>query len=181
MTVKQDPTHPTGVIDDSGHVGNSALSEARIRKAESAITLRRSGATWDEIAEVLGFPTGHHCQLATEKALQKALDNPEGRAFMRKLAGDRLDRLLRSVWKDSINEGSPTHLASMDRALKIIDRQAKLHGLDAPTEYVVSTPTAAEIERWVSEVSGAGTKQIEEADIFGVIEGKVVPDAAPTD
>jgi len=167
MAMEQDPTDPTGVRDDSPR-GGKAVARARDRKAASALQLKIAGATWDEIATLVGYPTGHHAQIATEKALEKELRTEGSQAYMRTIAGQRLERLIRSTWKKAIDENHPEHLVAVDRARQLIDRHAKLYGLDAPTEVVVHSPTRDELERWVAGVVQAKTPALEEPDIFEV-------------
>lgn len=171
---RQDPTDPTGVKDLNPR-GSSVTANARLRKGRAAIELRKSGASWDEIAQVLGFPSGHLCLVATEKALEKDLRSEESRDFMREMAGQRLDRLLRGVWSKAIDPDHPEQMVAVDRARMLIDRHIKLYGLDAPTEMVIRDPNQVELEKWVSEVMKAKAPELTEADIFepDVIEGEV--------
>jgi hypothetical protein len=178
MATEQDPTHPTGVSDDSPK-GGSAVARARDRKANAAIQMRLAGATWDEVAEVVGYPSARTAIVATEKALEKELRTEESQKMMRSLVGKRLERLLRSVWTKAINSEHPEHLQAVDRARQLIDRHAKLYGLDAPTEFVVSSPSASELEKWVSTVLKESRPALPEADIFDVevVEDEEEPDA----
>jgi hypothetical protein len=185
MATEQDPTHPTGVLDTTPR-GNSVSHRARERKANAALELRKTGTSWADIAEVVGYPTGRHAQVAVEQALENDLKNPESQEFMRSLMGQRLDRLLRGVWKKAIAEKHPEHLLATTKARELIAQQTKLFGLDAPTEMVVHSPSGAELDKWVSEVVKARTPVLEEADIF---EGEIVetsesegePSAVPTE
>lgn len=163
--MKQDSTHPTGVSDDSPN-GGSNVARARERKANAAIQLRIAGASWDEVAQALGYPTARHALVATEKALERELKTEENQMAMRSLAGKRLERLLRGVWTKAIDPANPEHLVAVDRARLIIDRHAKLYGLDAPTEVVVTNPSQQELEKWVATVIGQSRPALEEADIF---------------
>lgn len=180
----QDPTDPTGVADLTPR-GNSEVTRARTRKAHAAIELRREGADWEEVAQVLGFPTGRAALVATEKALEKDLQTEESRAFMRSLAGQRLDRMLKAMWPKAINPEHPEQYSALDRVRAIITDQRKLYGLDAPTEMVVHNPSAAELEKWVSAVVNQGAPELAEGDIFDieiVDDGSVLngePDAVP--
>jgi len=175
----QDSSEPTGVSDDSSR-GGSAVARARDRKAHAAIQLRKAGADWAEVAEVIGYPTPRAALVAVENSLEKELKTEEGQKFMRTLAGQRLDRLLRSVWSKAVNPEHPDHLPAVDRARQIIDRHARLYGLDAPAEYVVHSPTQVELEKWVTRVVTASVPVLEEADIFEaeVINVEDEPDAA---
>jgi hypothetical protein len=173
MTISQDSTHPTGVSDDSPR-GSSGAVVARLRKAKAALTLRRDHYTWDQIAEALGYPTGRAALVATEQALANELQTSESQEFMRKMAGDRLDRLGRSVWKKATSPEDPEHLAAVDRARLLVAQHAELFGYVAPKKSLVVNPTSRQLEEWVSAVLKAQTPTLEEADIFGDIEDAVV-------
>ncbi len=161
----QDSSEPEGIKDMTPR-GDSKVARAKDRKANAALQLRIAGASWDEIAEVVGYPTGRLALVATERALEKELKTEESQVHMRSLAGKRLERLLRGVWTKAINDSHPEHLAAVDRARQLIDRHAKLYGLDAPQEFVVNSPSQAELERWVGTVIQAATPPLQEADIF---------------
>jgi hypothetical protein len=173
----QDGNDPTGVhAEPKNHrtPGNEA-ARARARKANAAIQLRLAGATWEEIAISLGYPTPRQALVATEKALEKQLDTDIDRDKLRRLANARLERLLRSVWTKAIDPEHPDHLIAVTKAKELIDRHAKLFGLDAPTEVVVHTPTQQELEQWVSKVVLAINPPIEEYDI---LEGEIIDEEA---
>lgn len=163
--LEQNSEDPTGISHNTPR-GDSGVARARDRKASAAIQLRKAGASWEEVAEVIGFPTARAALVATERALERELKTEESQKYMRTLAGQRLERLLRGVWAKAINDEHPEHLAAVDRARQIIDRHSKLYGLDAPTEFVVHSPTQAELERWVSTVIATQQPALEEADIF---------------
>lgn len=175
MVHQQDSSDDSGVVDNSPR-GGSSVARARDRKANAALQLRKAGADWFEIAEALGYPTARAALVATELALEKELRADESKEYMRNLAGQRLDRLLRGVWVKAVDDSHPEHLTAVDRARQIIDRHAKLFGLDAPTELVVSSPSAQELERWVSQVVATTSPALEEPDIF---EADLVEDTAP--
>jgi hypothetical protein len=138
---------------------------ARERKANAAVELRLAGATWDQIALTVGYPTAREALVAVERALEKHLGEQD-REKLRDLAGFRLERLLRSVWGKAIDPDHPEHLTAATKAREIIDRHARLYGLDAPTEVVVHSPTQQEIERWVSQVVSHSLPEVEEYDII---------------
>jgi len=165
----QDSNDPTGVngktSGGTGASGNS-VSRARHRKANAAVQLALAGASWDDIAVSLGYPTGRTARIATERALEKQLSNHNDREQMRKFANARLERLLRSVWAKAIDPDHPEHLVALTKAKELIDRHAKLYGLDAPTEVVVHTPTATELEAWVAKVTTLLTPKVDEYDIL---------------
>lgn len=174
----QDPTHPTGVVSPrkNASTGNPGAAVARQRKADAGIQMRLAGATWAEIASTLGYSSPRTALAAVERALAKQLDNDEDKERMRRLAGQRLDRLLRAIWPKAIDPDHPEHLLAVTKAREVIDRHAKLYGLDAPTEVVVHSPTQQELEAWVTTVVAMSAPPVEEFDIF---DADVVEDDDP--
>jgi hypothetical protein len=170
----QDSDDPTGVrgktSGGTGATGNQ-VSRARSRKANAAIQLRLAGATWEEIALSLGYPTPRQALIATERALEKQLATDADRDKMRKLANARLERLLRSVWPKAIDPEHPDHLIALTKARELIGQHSKLFGLDAPTEVVVHNPTATELESWAARVIEVLNPVVAEYDI---LDGEVV-------
>jgi hypothetical protein len=53
---------------------------------------------------------------------------------LRDLQDERLNRLLAGLW----NQAAQGDVSAVDRVLKIMERQARLHGLDAPTKTEVT-------------------------------------------
>jgi hypothetical protein len=103
-------------------------------KHARAIQLRIAGATLQQIADELGYagPSGAH------EAIQRGLDKTmrPGADELRDLYSSRLDRLLLGIW----DKASKGNLLAVDRAVRVIDRMAKLHGVDAPIRIKDETP-----------------------------------------
>jgi hypothetical protein len=174
--MRQDSTDPTGV-NDEGKPG-SHVTRARDRKADAALSMRLSGATWEDIATVLGFPTARAALVAYENAMKRQLETPESREELRRLARLRLERLMRGVWSKAIDPEDPEHLQAVTKAKEIIAQITKLEGTDAPTEVTVYSPAQQEIEAWVAEQVNKTVPQLEESSIFDddpeIIEGEIV-------
>jgi len=115
------------------------------------LALRLAGAGYDEVADALGLTSAQVARDHAEKALEaRAWDDVQGRDRMRAENGARLERLLRGVWAKATNPDHPEHLAAVKVAKEVIDRHCRLYGLDAPSEVIVHTPTATEIDQWVA-------------------------------
>lgn len=92
-------------------------------KHEQALDLRVAGASYRQIAATLkmSLSTAHRlCQ----RALQEAKSDEVAEARTAELM--RLDRLLMAVWP----RASGGDMDAVDRALRVMDRRAKLLGLD---------------------------------------------------
>lgn len=173
--MRQDSTDPTGVAATGGD--KKAVERARDRKANAAIQMKVNGSDYDEIAEVLGFPTARAALIAIEGALEKELHDEPSRRAMRGIASRRLERLLKSVWPKATDPEHPDHLVALTKTREIVLQWSKLHGLEAPAELVMHSPAASEIESWVADMVGTTVPQLEEASIFDdedVVEGEIV-------
>lgn len=100
-----------------------------IRQTEQslkALELRKAGATYEMIAQQLGYASKSSAFTAVSRLMNKSRREGGKEAFEMELR--RLDDLLMSVWP-AARQGE---LSAIDRALRIMERRAKLMGLDAP-------------------------------------------------
>lgn len=146
---------------------NPQERSAAERKADSALELRLMRVRWDEIADTLGYASARSAQTAVEQALRRNLmDRKENTDDLRRLASQTYDRMIRSAWRKATDDSAdnPEHLTAVKVVADLTDKWAKLHGLNAPTEIAIRTPTQKELEEWVQTVSGKTA--LEEGDIW---------------
>lgn len=131
----------------------------QIDKEIKVLELKRSGATWDAIAEVVGYANGSGAFKAYQRAMVRTMQQPADE--LRNAEVDRLDRLQRAFWFDAIgSKDQPPVLKAAEFVLKVIDRRAKLLGLDAPTKIQAEVVTydasgiEADIERIAHNLRG---------------------------
>lgn len=112
------------------------MSESKTsrRKTETAerrlriIEARKRGHTLQAIADQEGIsPQAVHKQIRLQIDAWKLQCNEEVRALV-ELESQRLDEAHKALWPKAIRG----HLPSIDRVIKIMERRAKLLGLDAP-------------------------------------------------
>jgi hypothetical protein len=167
MPRNNDPMKAEGLVDL-----NADLDLAdRSQRQDAAVAMRIAGATYGEIAKALEYRSAQDARLAVERALAQSVGDDD-REKQRYLTARRLERLLRALWRKATDESSMEQLPAVRASLAVIDRYARLYGLDAPTEMVVYTPSRLEIERFVASVSASMNSELpSEADI---VEGEVV-------
>lgn len=94
---------------------------------DQAVKLRIQGATFAEIGKLLTPPvTESWARRLVVQALESS--RPENVAQLRKLEQERLDRLIFAVWAKALRGDTQAVLS----VLRIMERRAKLLGLDAP-------------------------------------------------
>ena len=168
MVTRQQRSAPGGVADPARPLKNPGTDAvaARRRKADAALSMSLSGATWGEIAETLGFATARQARTATERALVRQLERDDDREKMRAMAGARLERLLRGVWTKAINPEDPEQMTAVRTSRELIADHSKLFGLNAPTELLVHSPTQSELEDWVLRMTATMVPEVVEDDIY---------------
>lgn len=96
--------------------------ERRERMAK-ALQLKEQGATFDQIGHTLGISTTRAYN-DVQDALKEITREPAEDVLKVELR--RIDRL----WQVAYQKAMKGDLKSMDRAISLIDRRIKLHGLD---------------------------------------------------
>lgn len=111
----------------------NATSAAKARKLErqaKALELRRAGLGYVEIAAKIGVGKSQAHRLVQE-GLRNAREQIDSEAADLKAEDlSRLDGLLATLWP-AARSGA---LGAVDRVIKILERRAKLLGLDAPVK-----------------------------------------------
>lgn len=149
-------------------------------RAAAAVALRVAGASYTSIAKTLDYSSAFRARQVVERALAEAAESDDSYAQVRHLESRRLERLLQGVWRRATNETDPRQMEAARVALAIIDRHARLHGLDAPQQMVVYTPEQQEVDRWVKAMAAQvrGQTAPAEAEVIEV-EWEDVPDGEP--
>lgn len=121
-------------------------------RASAAVNLLLSGASYRDITKTLLYRTVEETKRAIWTAIGSIEMDEVRRAREKELMARRLNAMIGSGWKRANNPDDPDHLAYQRLMLAIMDRQAKLYGLDAPSESIVYTPSQAEINEHVARV-----------------------------
>ena len=105
-------------------------------KERQVVQYRQGGATFDAIAKKLGYADESGARAAFKRAMERMRDDALN-AEMRELHRQRLEVALTAIWSDVVKGD----LEAIKVMLKILERDAKLYGIDAPvkTEMEVTT------------------------------------------
>lgn len=106
--------------------GAEAVTTAQ--SEERALDLRRTGASYREIATALNMSLGNAHKLVKRGLTRNLAKCNELADEIRTLELDRLDALQTYLWEKA-RRGNAT---AIDRVLKIMERRARLLGLDKP-------------------------------------------------
>lgn len=118
----------------------SQTDKRRLTAAEKqaeALRLRTAGVPFAEIARRLGYRGESGAHKAVMTGLKKTLQEPADE--LRIMEAERLDRMLAGLWDKAITGDT----WSVDRVLSIMERRARLLGLDTPPRHDPSDEMAA--------------------------------------
>lgn len=107
----------------AGKAKTDPLFAEKVRKA---IELRKAGATYDKIAEALGYENRSGAYKIVVGALRDLVQEPAKE--LRTLEAERLDAMTLALW----TRAQKGDLPAIDRLLRIMERRARLLGLDLP-------------------------------------------------
>jgi hypothetical protein len=112
-------------------VAVSRLAPARLRTAaleEECLRLRREGLSHRQIASRLGIVPSTAYKRIRHGLSEVNERNLESATELRALETQRLDELQQAIWE----QAAGGDLKAIDRILRIMERRAKLLGLDGP-------------------------------------------------
>ena len=127
------------------------IRSAEVENAEKeahALRLRKQGLTYEQIAAELGMHDRSGARKIVQRALDKTIQEPADE--LRRLEVERLDALLVAMWPAA--EAGKGY--AVDRCLAIMDRRAKLLGLDAPARKIVEVVTEDAVDAAIRELEG---------------------------
>ena len=130
---------------------NAAVpSPELVDKEVKVLELRRAGLTWQRIAEETGYADHTGAYAAYKRAIKRTMQQPADE--LREQEVDRIDRLQLALWPKAMKGDE----RSISTIVRLMERRAKLLGLDAPTriQQDVTTWTGDEsIDRAVRDLA----------------------------
>jgi len=98
-------------------------------RRQKAIALRLAGMDWQTIAGRLGYADrGSACKDVARALEANLAEQSQAADTLREVESLRLDRLQAAAWPAAVKGD----LKAIETVLKVIDRRARLHGLDHP-------------------------------------------------
>lgn len=129
----------------AGPQGGRPTLDVLLKKETQIVALRAAGATWAEIGRVVGMDRANAHKVGL-RALRR--EHSEAVDDLRRTESDRLDRMQRAVWLEA-TQGDRT---AIDRVLRIMERRARLFGLDAPQRHTITSELDDSIETLLAQL-----------------------------
>jgi hypothetical protein len=136
-----------------------------VEKERRVLELRLAHQRWSDIAQAVGYASAGAAYNAYQRALKRTLQEPASE--IREQERERLDRLASAHYANALRGDVP----ATQMLLRIMERRARLLGLDAPTKQQVEVTTYEggteldrEIQRLVSLLQSEGGERTSSVD-----------------
>lgn len=150
--------------------------KANAAQLAQIVNLHIAGYSLAQIAESIGATAEEVDRRLANDVQRYVRSQPALRVYVRNWVSERYSKLLEAVWNEATDRTHVGKLENQDRALRILDRMAKLHGAEAPAQAEVkleSTPEAVDrLVQVLSAAQGVGY----DMNIFDVVDAEVVED-----
>lgn len=131
-------------------------------RRSKALALRLAGCELETIVERLGYRNASAVAADINASLAQAIKAQNFNLdLIREQEAQRLNRLQTAIWPAAM-AGDPR---AVETVLKIMDRRAKMHGIDQPTRVEILT-----IDQIDAQIAELQTK----LEVDGVIQGEIV-------
>lgn len=117
--------------------GSSRIQSQQKRRA--ALEMRKAGATYDQIAQAVGYKDGGGARKAVIKAMGDVIQEPV--AELKVLQHERLNHMLVAIWT-RVQSGD---LAAMNMALSIMNKMDALAGTEAAQRIEVDSTSSSAV------------------------------------
>lgn len=161
-----------------------SLLEAATQAKQNAVRLAQivnlhiAGYSLADIGAQIGASADEVDRMLSEDAARYVRSQPALRTYVRNYISGKYNHLLEAVWDEATDKMHPHKLENSDRALRILDRMAKLHGADAPVQSEVKVDAVPETVDAMVKLLAAQSGGAYDDSVFDIVDAEVVEDAA---
>jgi len=156
-------------------------AKARAAQLAQIVNLHIAGFSLADIGVSIGASEAEIERLLANETQFYVRNQASLRTYVRNYVSGKYTSLLETVWDRATDASHEENLEAQDRALRILDRMARLHGAEAPTQSEIKVDAAPEaVDRLVNALSKASGMGYD-VNVFDVVQdivdGEVVEDA----
>jgi hypothetical protein len=131
-----------------GHMTNAQRRDAARHRTAQAVELRTARHTYAQIAATLGYSNAGAAYKAVQRGLQAEEDHQsQSRKALKAEQNRSINRLIAASWSAAMRGDTKAITA----ARQLLERQARLNGLDEPTSIRVTDALDPEIEALLAD------------------------------
>lgn len=179
LTDEQREAHDRAVAEQKAEAQRQQLEKANAVQLAQIVNLHLAGYSLAEIGLTIGATEREVDRMLTKDTARYIKNQPALRTYVRNFISSQYMDLLAPVLPKAKDPSDPLFLESQDRALRTLDRMAKLHGAEAPVQKEITIESAPEaVEKLVAALADRSGLGYDES-IFDedVMDAELVDDA----
>ena len=150
--------------------------KAQAAQLAQIVNLHIAGFSLGDIGASVGKTADEIDRMLREDTARYVRTQPALRTYVRNYISGKYDKLLEAVWDEATDRGHPKKLENQDRAVRILERMAKLHGADAPTQAEVKIETQPEAVEAMVKALAASQGMAYDDSVFDVVDAEIIHD-----
>jgi hypothetical protein len=150
------------------------LAEAKKKADQKAqmlaqiVNLQIGGYSLEQIGAAIGATADEVDRMINEETARYVRNQPSLRRWVRDYVSGKYKEIIDTDWKIATDAKHPEHLDHQNVAIKALERLARLHGAEAPTQSEVKVEATPETIDAVVARLAASQGQGYDADVFDV-------------
>lgn len=149
------------------------LKAGAVRLAQ-IVNLHIAGHSLADIGAAVGASAEEIDRLLQNDVQRYVRSQPALRVYVRNYISEKYTGMLDATYPIATDPGHEKFLEAQDRAIKILDKIAKLHGAEAPTQTEVKVEAAPEAVDNMVKILAAQAGQGYDVSVFDTVPGSVV-------
>lgn len=150
------------------------VTQQRAAQLAQIVNLHIGGYSLEAIGAAIGASADEVDRMLANETARYVKTQPALRTYVRNFVSGKYSELLDAVWTEATDRKHPEKLDNQDRALKILNNMARLHGAEAPTQTEIKVEQAPEaIDNLVQRISAAQGMGYD-VSVFDTVPGEVV-------
>lgn len=155
-----------------------AAAKANAVRLAQIVNLHIAGYSLAEIGAQIGASADEVDRMLTQDAARYVRSQPSLRTYVRNWISGKYMSMIEADWDEATDKASTTKLENQDRVVRMLDRMAKLHGAEMPTQSEVTIDAAPEAVEKLVNALAAGQGLGYDENIFDIVEADIVHEAA---
>lgn len=150
---------------------------AQAARLAQIVNLTIAGYSLADIGAQIGASADEIDRLLTNDAARYVRNQPALRAYVRNWISGKYLKMIEADWEAASDSTHGEKLENQDRVMRMLDRMAKLHGAEMPTQSEVTLDAAPEAVEKLVNALAAGRGLGYDESVFDVVDAEVVHEA----
>jgi len=163
--------------EDAALAAQHDAAKAKAAQLAQIVNLHIAGYSFADIGASIGASADEIERMLNTETARYVRTQPALRTYVRNFISGKYTELLDTFWDRATDANHPDNFDAADRATRLLDRMARLHGAEAPVQKEVKVENSPEAVQKIIDAMAQAQNMGYDASIFDVIDGEVIHEA----